>query len=199
MSFVDTLFPNPKLIHGLEKSVSNPVLVVGNSQVEYRVKKLANYRTSWKWPARGMLSSDRKTLATFYTEIAAFSLNSFKFKDPDGSNWNLTPLLYTGTSNLFYLTTGGTANTHPVFHLGPDVIVKNSSGTSVSFTQQITNGVPMINVPGYTSGLTISGTFYHAVRFDQATMNWSMELLASDNTAYGDNVGDISLIEVFEY
>lgn len=197
--FVNQLFPNPKLIHGLQKSYESSVLIVGNTQVEYRIKKLANYRTAWTWPARMMLQSDRIAISSFYTDVAAFSLNSFLFKDPGGSSWNLTPLAYTGVSNYFYLTTRGTSDTHPVFHLGSDVVVRNSSGTPVSYTFSVVNGQPVIAVPGYTSGITITGTFYFAVRFDQPKMNWSMEVLASDNTGYGDNLGDISLIEVFEY
>lgn len=199
MGFVNSLFPNPKLIHGLQKGYASPVLIVGNNQVEYRIKKLANYRTTWTWPARLMSAASRKALASFYTDVANFSLNSFLYQDPDGSAWNLTPLTYTGTANYFYLTTAGTNSTHPVFHIDGACIVKNSSGTSVSFTQSVVNGQPVISVPGYTSGITITGVFYHAVRFDQSEMNWSMEALASDNTAMVDNLGDLKLIEVFEY
>lgn len=197
--FVNQLFPNPKLIHGLQKSYTSPVMIVGNTQVEYRIKKLANYRTAWTWPARLMLQSDRIAISAFYTDVAAFSLNSFLFKDPGGSKWDLTPLTYTGTGNYFYLTTRGNQDTHPVFHLGGDVVVRDSSGTVLTYTFSVVNGQPVISVPGYTSGINISGTFYHAVRFDQSKMNWSMEALAADNSGYVDNLGDINLIEVFEY
>lgn len=199
MAFVNQLFPNPKLIHGLRKSYESPVLIVGNNQVEYRIRKLANYRTSWTWPARMILSSDREALTSFYSEVAAFSLNSFKFKDPAGSKWNLTPLTFTGTANYFYVTSKGSSGTHPIFHLGGDVVVKNSAGDTVSYTFSVQNGQPVISVPGYTSGITITGTFYHAVRFDQAKMDWNMEVLTQDNESYGDSLGDISLVEVFEY
>jgi hypothetical protein len=202
MAFVNQLFPSPRLIHGLQKALQSPVLVIGNNQIEYRLKKLANYRTSWTWPARGMLTTDRQAISNFYTDVAAFSLNSFKFQDPDGSKWSSTPLTYAGSGNYFYLTTRGTADTHPVFHIGSDVVVSNSSNVSVSFTKTLLNGKPVISVPGYTSGVTITGTFYYAVRFDQARMDWSIEVLTPgdvNNTPYGDNIGDLALLEVFEY
>jgi hypothetical protein len=111
-------------------------------------------------------------------------------------------LTYAGSGNYFYLTTRGTADTHPVFHIGSDVVVSNSSNVSVSFTKTLLNGKPVISVPGYTSGVTITGTFYYAVRFDQARMDWSIEVLTPgdvNNTPYGDNIGDLALLEVFEY
>lgn len=200
MAFVDTLFPSSslRLIHGFQKSIANPTTVVGNSAYEYRVRKLRHYRTSWKYPARLLSSIDRKTVANFYTDVAQFGLNSFKFLDPDIQKWNLTPLQYTGADNLFYLTARGTGDAHPIFHLGPDVVVKVGTANT-TFTRVITNGVPMIHVPSATSGVTISGTFYHAARFAQDELAWSMEVLSNDNSSAGDNLGDISLIEVFEY
>lgn len=195
--YVDTLFPNLKLIHGMQKSIQRPTVIVGNLNTEYRLTKISNFRTTWTWPSRAMLASDRKALATFYTDVANFALNSFKFKDPDGSSWVLSNLKYTGNGNYFYCTSGESSS-HPIFHPGPDTVIKSGS-TSVPFTFEIVNGVPCFKVPGYTSGLTVSGTYYYAVRFDQASIGWTMEALASDNSAYVDNLGDITLIEVFEY
>jgi hypothetical protein len=143
-------------------------------------------------------AADRKAIALFYTEVAEFGLNSFKYKDPDLHSWSLTPLTYSGAGNKFYLTTLGTADTHPVFHLGTDIVVKVGATTS-SYTKVIEGNVPYIVVPGATAGVTISGTFYHVARFDQASLSWSAEVLNTDNTNYGDNLGDISLLEVFEY
>lgn len=198
MAFVDQLFPNPKLIHGLQKSVASPTTIVGNNQVEYRIRKLANYRTLWSWPARLMYATDRDTISKFYTEVANFSLNSFKFKDPGLHKWNLTPLTYTGTANYFYLTSRGTADTHPIFHIDADCVVKVGS-TTTAFTKTVVDGQPVISVAGATSNVNITGTFYHAVRFNQAEMGWTMAALASDNSGYADELDDIQLIEVFEY
>lgn len=200
MAFVNTLFPhsNLRLIHGLQKSVSAPTTIVGNANSEYRIKKFKNYITSWRFPARLLSATDRRAIALFFTETAQFGLNSFKFLDPDLNQWALTPLTYTGAANKFYLTTRGNQDTHPVFHLGGDVVVRVGS-TPTAYTMSVDGGVPVITVAGATSNVNISGTFYHAARFDQASMGWSLEALASDNTPYGDNLGDITLQEVFEY
>jgi hypothetical protein len=200
MAFVNTLFPttNLRLIHGLRKTISAPTTIVGNGNSEYRIKKLKNFISSWVYPARILSSVDRKAIALFFTDVAQFGLNSFKYQDPDLCTWVNTPLTYSGADNKFYLTTRGSADTHPVFHLGGDIVVK-ASGTPVSYTQAYTNNVPTIIVAGATSGITISGTFYHCARFDQASMSWSSEVLNSDNSNYGDNLGDISLVEVFEH
>lgn len=203
MAFADTLFPNAnlKLIHGFRKGVVLPTTIVGNSSVEYRIRKVSNYRSTWQWPARSMLATDREAVVQFFTETASFSLISFKFKCPVLNQWSLTPLLYTGASNQFYLTARGSADTHPIFHLGNDVVVRvgTTALTSGQWSKSVVNGVPVITVPGHTSNVNISGTFYHAARFDQSSLDWTMEALASDNSSFVDSLGDISLIEVFEY
>ena len=200
MAFVDTLFPTSslRLVHGFQKSIANPTTIVGNAASEYRIKKLRHYRTTWRYPARLLSTADRKILSNFLTDTAQFGLNSFKFLDPDIQKWSLTPLQYTGTGNLFYLTARGAGDSHPIFHLGPDVVVKVGA-TNSAYTKVITDGVPMINVPGATSNVNISGTFYHAARFAQDELAWSLEVLGTDNSPAGDNLGDLTLIEVFEY
>lgn len=200
MAFVDTLFPtgNLRLIHGFQKGIANPTTIVGNSAAEYRIKKLKHFRTTWRYPARLLSTTDRRAIANFYTDTAQFGLNSFKFLDPDIQKWNLTALQYSGSGNNFLLTTRGVGDSHPVFHLGPDVVVRVGT-TTTPYTRVITDGVPMINVPGATSNVNISGTFYYAARFAQDELAWTMEVLNTDNSAAGDNLGDISLIEVFEY
>jgi hypothetical protein len=197
MAFVDTLFPNPKLIHDLEVEIGAPTTVIGNGNLEYRIQKQANYRTRWKWPSRAMLSTDAKEIATFLAEVGFFSLNSFKFKDPYLNQFLDTPLSYTGTGTKYYLTSQGTANTHPVFHLGGDIVVKRN-GVTTTYTKQIVNGVPMIEVPA-TGTITITGTFYYAVRVDQAVFTRAMTVLNTSNGPLADTIGDVSLIEVFEY
>jgi hypothetical protein len=195
MAFVNALFPNLKLIHGLERNFNLPTTVVTNGGAEYRLNKLTNYRTTWKWPARLIRAEDRKAMALFYTDTAMGSLYSFKFKDPDLNTWTNTPLVYTGSSNNFFLRSP--LDTHPIFNLDADVAIKSGS-TVVAHSVVVVNGVPCAHVAGYTSGLTISGTFYFSARFDQGQLNWVMSALASDNTSLGDDIGDISLIEVFE-
>lgn len=199
MAFVDSLFPTSslRLIHGFQKSIANPTTIVGNAASEYRIKRLKHYRTQWRYPARLLSSADRKVLANFLTDTAEFGLKSFKFKDPDNNQWLDTPLAHVN-DHKFALTVRGAGDSHPIFHYGGDVVVKHN-GTPVSATKSVVDGVPVITVPGATSNVTISGTFYYAARFAQDELGWSLEVLDTNNNPAGDNLGDIALIEVFEY
>lgn len=197
MAFINTLFPNPRLIHDLQRTIGSATTIIGNGNLEYRIQKQANYRTRWKYPSRAMRTVDARDMARFMAEVGNFSLNSFKFRDPYINQWLETPLLYTGTGNNYYLTTRGNVDSHPVFHLGADVVVK-LNGTPVAYTQSNTGGVPVIDVGG-TGTVTITGTFYFAVRFDQPEFSLSMSALDINNGPLGDTIGDINLVEVFEY
>lgn len=199
MAFVDSVFPNPGLIHGIEKNFVRPTTVVGNSVIESRIQKLQHYRTAWNWPARLMPVAKRDTVFNYVIDTMGFSKNSVKFKDPLGSKWTNTVLQYGGSSNLFKLTVRG-SDDHPIFHYDTDVVVK-LDGVVATFSRTIQNKVPYIAVTGATSSsvVTISGTFFYAVRLDQAQLEYSAQALNSDNSDMGGMVGDISLIEVFEY
>lgn len=197
MAFVDQLFPNPKLIHDLEVEIGAATTIISNGNVEYRIQKQANYRTRWNWPSRAMLSTDAQDIARFIAELANFGLNSFKFKDPYLNQFLETPLLYTGVGTKYYLTSMGNVNTHPIFHLGSDIVVKRD-GVVTTYTKVIENGVPMIQVPA-TGTITITGTFYYAVRLDQANFGRVMSALNTNNGPLADTIGDIALVEVFEY
>lgn len=195
--FVDQLFPNPKLIHDLEYEIGAPTTIIGNGNLEYRIQKQANYRSKWKWPSRAMSATDSKAIALFISDVAFFGLNSFKFKDPYLNQFSNTPLQYTGVGTKYYLTTQGSANTHPIFHLGNDIVVQRN-GVTTTYTKIVENGVPMIEVPS-TGTITITGTFYYAARLDQAAFGRVMSALNSNNGPLGDTIGDINLVEVFEY
>lgn len=197
MAFVDQLFPNPRLIHDLEVVVASPTLIVQNGNKEYRIRKQANYRYGWRWPERAMMSTDAQEIARFITEIANFSENSFRFKDPYYNYWSNVQLAYTGSGTRYYLTTRGVLDTHPVFHIGNDVIV-TVDGSPVAFTKQIVDGQPVIQVP--TNGtVRITGTFFYAARINQADFTRTMSALTGTNGPLVDTIGDIDLIEVFEY
>lgn len=200
MAFVNATFPNPGLIHGIEKTLGRPTTIVGNSAIESRLQKLQHYRSRWNWPSRGMEVSKRDTVFNFITDTMGFSKNSVKFKDPLGSKWNNTLLAYGGSSNLFKLTVRGGTDSHPVFHIDGDVTV-TVNGSPAGFTKSIVNGVPYLAVTGATgaSVVRVSGTFYYAVRLDQASVEYTNEYLTVSNLDAGGIVGDISLIEVFEY
>ena len=196
MAFVNVLFPNPKLIHGLQRSSNQPTTIVTNGAAEFRLNKLSNYRITWKWPSRLIKAEDRKAIAIFFSDTAQGGLYSFKFLDPDLNAWTGQSLVYTGSGNNFYLKSP--IDNHPIFHLDAGVQVR-SGATPVSYTIKVLNGVPVVNVPGHTSGLTITGTFYFAARFNQPDISWAMAALNSSNQSVGDELSDLSLIEVFEH
>ena len=197
MAFVNQLFPNPKLVHGLVRQIEAPTFIVSNGSVEYRLQKQSNYRTTWTWAAHGMKSTDMQDISLFISDVAFFGLNSFKFKDPYFNTWNETQLTYTGTGTKYYLTMRGNQDTHPIFHLGGDIVVKRN-GTPTTYTRVIENGVPMIEVPA-TGTITISGTFYFAARLDQSQFTLSMVGLGAGNSALVDAYEEIRLVEVAEY
>lgn len=195
--FVNELFPNPRLIHNLERTISAETTIVTNGNLEYRLQKDTNYRTRWKWPARSMLSSDAQVLAAFIADKAKFEFNSFKFKDPYSSTWTNTELAAQGTGNRYKLTVRGTGDNHPVFHLGGDIVVK-LNGVVSTYSTEVYNGVPCIVLPS-AGTVTISGTFYYAVRIANTDFSQVMAALTVTNGPLADTIGDIDLIEVFEY
>lgn len=197
MAFVDQLFPNPRLIHDLERTIGATTIITGNGNREYRIQKQQNYNTAWRWPSRAMYSADAQAIADFYAEVANFGLYSFKFKDPYYNTWIETPLTYTGSGTKYYLTMKGTADTHPIFHIAGDLVVKRNGVTS-AYTKVIENGVPMLELPA-TGTVTVSGTFYFAARFDGGEFMQVMSALTSQNTPLADTISDIKLVEVFEY
>ena len=197
MAFVNQLFPNPRLIHDLQRTIGASTVINSNGNIEYRIQKEANYRTRWSWPSRTMLATDAQGIADFLAETASFGLYSFKFKDPYYNTWVETPLLYTGTGTKYYVTMKGSGDTHPIFHLGGDIVVKRN-GVVTTYTFAVVNGVPMIEVPS-TGTITISGTFYFAVRLENPQFSQTIAALTVSNSPYADTIGDISLVEVFEY
>ena len=195
MAFVNSLFPNPKLIHDLEVFIGAETDIVSNSNREYRLQKQQHYRTRWRWPSRAMLSTEATTIANFLANTARFSLNSFKFKDPYLHTWNLHPLTYSGSANRYILTAPNGA--HPIYHYDADVVVR-LNGTPTAATKVIIDDVPMVQLPS-TGTVTISGTFFYAARLDQPDFARIMTALNSNNGALADTIGDVSLVEVFEY
>ena len=203
MAFINALFPNPKLISGLQVGFMLPTTIVGSGSSEYRIQKLQHFKKKWVWPSRAMSTVDRRIIQNFLIDTARFSLNSFKFLDPDNNNWSNTPLAWASSSS-FYLTERGGADTHPIFRYDTNVVVM-LNGSPVSVTQTTFNGLPVIVVPGANSGsnVTISGTFFFAARYDSADFNMSLSALqwsgvGSGSKPFVDTVDNISLIEVFE-
>lgn len=198
MAFVPTLFPNPRLIHDLQVRVSRPTTIVGNSTVESRISKLRHHRKQWIWPSRAMYSSDRRIIQEFMSDVAQFGLNSFLFRDPDRHTWNNVSLQWAGFADKFKLTERG-VDDHPIYHL--DEVTVRVAGVITAYSQQIYNGIPVIAVAGAGEGsaVTISGSYLYAARFDQSDISYGLTALAGDNSPLADTLGDIALIETFEY
>lgn len=81
MAYQNILFPNPKLIHGLQKEVLKQTKIVSNGNTEYRISKNANFRQRWTWPARAMSQSDINAILSF-ADTVDMAKDSFNFYCP---------------------------------------------------------------------------------------------------------------------
>lgn len=81
MAYQNILFPNPKLIHGLQKEVLKQTKIVSNGNIEYRISKNANFRNRWTWPARAMSQTDINAIISF-AESVDMAKDSFNFYCP---------------------------------------------------------------------------------------------------------------------
>lgn len=80
MAFVNELFPNPKLVHGLTKEIGQSTKIISNGNTEYRINK-SSARRRWTWSARAMSKDDRNEIITFIKN-RNFALDSFRFYCP---------------------------------------------------------------------------------------------------------------------
>ena len=81
MAYQNILFPNPKLIHGLQKEIVKQTKIVSNGNTEYRISKNANFRQRWTWPARAMSQTDINTILAF-ADTVDMAKDSFNFYCP---------------------------------------------------------------------------------------------------------------------
>lgn len=81
MAYQNILFPNPKLIHGLQKEVLKQTKIVSNGNTEYRISKNANFRQRWTWPSRAMSQTDIDAIITF-ADTVDMAKDSFNFYCP---------------------------------------------------------------------------------------------------------------------
>ena len=81
MAYQNILFPNPKLIHGLQKEVVKQTKIITNGNKEFRINKQANFRQRWTWPARAMSQTDIDAIVTF-ADTVDMALDSFNFYCP---------------------------------------------------------------------------------------------------------------------
>lgn len=222
MAFQHIIMPKLKLIHGVQKSVVNPVSVIGNGTRETRRKQNRYERFVWTFPSRSILQESKQELHEFFRGVSA-SLDSFLFQDPDrpemvnesfaGRKAVDTP----GYEDFWYFEVDG----HPLFN-HPDTgqldIKINGDTFYAEWLVFIhpTNGRPMILIPGsfaatgYSNGsvlyaMYISGPIYMTVRLN-STLSWTIS--AMDKSSSGAtctptplivDMGDIELVEVFEH
>lgn len=81
MAYQNILFPNPKLIHGLQKEIVKQTKIITNGNTEYRISKMANFRQRWTWSSRVMLQSDINAILAF-AETVDMAKDSFNFYCP---------------------------------------------------------------------------------------------------------------------
>lgn len=81
MAYQNILFPNPKLIHGLQKEIIKQTKVVSNGNTEFRITKNASCRQRWTWPSRAMLHSDIDAIIAFADSVD-MAKDSFNFYCP---------------------------------------------------------------------------------------------------------------------
>lgn len=206
MTFVNSLFPNPRLVADTQVTFDWPNTIVGTGSTEYRIQKMQHYKKKWTWPSRPMATADRRAIQDFILGTAKMSQNSFLYLDPDNHTWDNVTLVTTGTGSNFFLSQKGAANAHPIFHYAGTPVVK-LGGVVTAFTQGIDSGtgLPMITVTGATTGsvITISGTYYYAVRYDAGSFSLSMTAMTAGIDGLGpqpwhDTIDNIALVEVFE-
>ena len=81
MAFQNITFPNPRLIHGLQKEILKQTKIVTNGNTEFRISKQENFRQRWTWVSRVMLQSDIDAIISF-AESVDMALDSFNFYCP---------------------------------------------------------------------------------------------------------------------
>lgn len=81
MAYQNITFPNPKLVHGLQKEVVKLTKIVTNGNTEFRISKQSNFRNRWTWPSRAMSQTDIEAILAF-ADTVDMALDSFNFYCP---------------------------------------------------------------------------------------------------------------------
>jgi len=199
MAFINEQFPSVKLVHGVKKSIIDPVAVVTNGNQEFRIKKNRFPRFNWEIPSANVTEETKLEMNAF---LAAkdHSLDSFKFSDPDQVTLTDGLMLSKSGSDWYFnipfdsTTTGN----HPIFHSDNLTATRNGSPATISGTS-VVDGLPIITITGSSPGdvIKITGEIFFAVRLDSAT-GWSLQALNGDNTPNIIGYSTLKLIEVFE-
>lgn len=202
MAFQNIIMPKLKLIHGVQKSVVDPVSVIGNGTRETRRKQNRYERFVWRFPSRSVLQESKQELHQFFRGVSA-SLDSFLFQDPDFPEFYNTTLTHKTGSTWYLELPGG----HPVFNPVMGSLTFKVNGVTKAATFAIdADGRPTVTVTDSTNitGVTVSGPVYLTIRLN-STLSWTIS--AMDKSPSGADctptplivdMADIELIEVFE-
>lgn len=91
MAFTPQLMPQPKMVHGVNKQIVDPVFVTGNGVRETRRKQNRYARNVWTYPSNSILEESKWELYKFFTSIDS-GLTSFLFIDPEMPYLDKMPL-----------------------------------------------------------------------------------------------------------
>lgn len=206
MAFDNVTFPSYPMIHGLEKTVSDPVVITSNGTYEYRLKRTRWERYTWTIPTQTMTDDQKEEIKNFLLQ-RNHALNSFKFIDPDMSAFDNAIMPFSGQSGFFNMNLPAgtdTTGTHPVFNpdMGGLTCTVNGSPSTIS-NFSITAGQPRfqpdLGIPSFGDVVRLTGPIHFTVRL-AGDLNYALAALdacAGVNTPIGHNVSAITLTEVF--
>lgn len=200
MAFNNIVFPDYPMIHGVSKTITDPVNISSNGTYEYRIKRTEWERYSWNIPTQTMTEVQKETMKSFLIQ-RNHALNSFKFVDPDATDF-ADAIMSHDTGDYWKLNLpfdASTAGTHPIFN--PDVAQLSVTVDTVSDTintLDLSTGYPRIQIIG-TSGsevVKVTGPIFFTVRL-ATNFSYALYALDNNNKGIGHQVSDIELVEVY--
>lgn len=196
MAFINEIFPNPKLIHGLQRTTSRPVKVLSNGNTEYRIRKNAFERYEWEYPSSTILPEDLIAISEFYA-LSDGGLKSFKYQDPRLPDFNGTILTRKEAGKYYLRTNTG----HRIWHISSGMYCTiNDEPTHYPVVLGYIDNTrePYLQMGGeVTDVVKLYGACYYTARFDGEIQD-TIEALDYNNLPIGYNYGSIKLVEVFE-
>ena len=204
MAFQNVVMPQIKLIHGVQKTVIDPVTIIGNGARETRRKQNRYERFSWNYPSRSILAESKQELHEFFAGMGS-SLDSFLMIDPDFPDFAGMQLTEFAAPNWYFETPTG----HPYFNPVMSGLTFKVNGVTktATFFNGDDNGAlgrPYVSVANSLPGdiVTVSGPAHLTVRLN-GTLAWNISAMVKNGTCSPTptivDMSDLSLVEVFEY
>ena len=200
MAYQDVAFPFYPSIHGVSKSVIDPVSISSNGAYEYRVKRSRWERYKWTIPTQTMTDEQKTTIKNFLLE-RRHALDSFRFADPEMPNLVDNKLSFNSSVywNFNVHLSDGVPGTHPIFNTDITGLSATADGSPIPIDElTYISGQPVLGIPAALSSadIRISGPFYYTVRL-ASDFNSTILALDCNNLPLGHSVNAIELIEVF--